>query len=203
MILREARPFAAEAHVLYPADERGQHLRGFFSVEPVARRAEFVHWIRDDIAGWLDRLGIDVDVVFAPDQPAVRTLGDAVAEAAEANTAYWETLPSGRFGTHLVDGAVEPGAQVLVFNGVTHTGRCVGQRLPEFVEGLGGTPVAAAVFAKGTVPKVRETEARLGERFYSALRVDVPIYAPSECPMCRAGAAPPIPWTELDRERVP
>ncbi len=202
-ILREAKPFDAEAHVLYPADERGQHLEGFFSLEPVVRNAKFVTWIQDDLVTWLDHLDVNVDVLFAPDQAPVRALGDVVAKAAGLSTAYWEALPSGRFGTHLVDGAVERGDRVLVFNGVSHTGRCVGERLPEFVEGLGGTAVAAAVFVKGTVPKVHEVEARMGERFYSALQADVPIYASSDCPMCRGGKVPLVLWTELPGRETP
>lgn len=201
-ILRDSRPFHPGAHVLYPADEKGQHLRGFFSIDAVVH-PRHVEWIRNDIVTWIDRRGLDFDVLFAPDQPAVRALADAVAERVGRNVAYWETLPSGRFGSRLVDGSVGTGTRAVVFNGVSHTGRCVGLRLPGFVEGLGGETVAAAVFAKGTVPKVRETEARWGERFYSALQVDVPIYDPPDCPLCKESGRPPVPWTALVAGRMP
>lgn len=199
-ILQDAKPFMPEVHALYPADRNGAHLRGFFALEPVARRPEFVEWIRDDIVAWIRRRALEFDVLFAPAQPAVRVLADAIAEATGTKAAYWEYLPTGRFGNRLVDGVVRPGCRALVFNGVTLTGRCVGLRLPEFVEHrLGGSSVAAAVFTKGVAPKVRETEARLGEAFYSAIRADVPIYAAAECPLC-ATAGPPIPWTTLVSE---
>lgn len=201
-ILREARPFHSEGHFLYPADDRGNHLQGYFLLEPVAARPRFVDWIAEDVAAWIHRTGIAFDVLFAPAQPAVRTLAEAISREAGVPTAYWEYLPGGRFGDCLVAGRVDRGARALVFNGVSHTGRCVGQRLPGFVESLGGTSVAAAVFVKGTAPKVAETEARLGERFYAALRAEVPIFAPQGCALC-ARMGPPVPWTRLLEEAPP
>lgn len=201
-IVREARPFHREGHFLYPADERGNHLKGFFLLEPVAANPRFVEWIAEDLVAWVDRGRIEFDVLFAPAQPAVKTLAAAVARRAGRPTAYWEYLPSGRFGDRLVEGRLDRGARALVFNGVSHTGRCVGLRLPEFVERLGGTSVAAAAFVKGSAPKVAETERRMGNRFYSALRADVPVFAPMGCPLCAQGGAP-IPWTELLAEAAP
>jgi len=201
-ILGETRPFTEDGHFLYPADANGSHASGFFAFEPIARVPAFVGAIADDIAAWI-RLGrIEFDVLFAPAQPPVRPLTEAVAERVDRPTAYWEYLPSGRFGDRLVEGSVSKGAKALVFNGVSLQGRCVGLRLPEFVERLGGTTVAAAVFAKGVAATVRETEVRMGSRFYATVQVDVPVYPPSECPACRAGAAPPVSWRTF-AERVP
>jgi len=196
MILREARPFHADGHFLYPADDRGNHLQGYFLLEPVAANPNFVDWIAEDVAAWTDRRGIEFDVLFAPAQPAVRVLAEAIGRKVGRPAAYWEYHPSGRFGERLVRGQVDRGARALVFNGVSHTGRCVGQRLPDFVESLGGTGVAAAVFVKGSAPKVAETEAKLGDRFYSAIRAEVPLFAPKGCPLC-ATRGPPVPWTAL------
>ncbi len=195
-ILREARPFHPEGHYLYPADERGNHLQGYFLLEPVAANPRFVDWIAEDVVAWMDRTRVDFDVLFAPAQPAVRTLAEAIGRRAGRPTASWEYRPSGRFGDHLVEGRVDRGTRALVFNGVSHTGRCVGQRLPGFVEALGGVPVAAAVFVKGTAPRVTATEERLGERFYSAMRVEVPVFAPEGCALCQR-MGPPVPWTVL------
>lgn len=195
-IVRDARPFHPEGHYLYPADERGNHLQGFFLLEPVASNPRFVDWIAQDIAAWTERQGIAFDVLFAPAQPAVRIVADAIAARVGRPAAYWEYLPSGRFGERLVDGRVDARSKALVFNGVSHTGRCVGQRLPEFVARLGGTTIAAAVFVKGSTPKVAETEQRMGDRFYSALRAEVPVFAPAGCPVC-AREGPPVPWTTL------
>ncbi len=195
-LLAEAKPFHPEGHYLDPADERGNHLQGYFLLEPVAANPTFVDWIAEDVLAWVDREGVEFDVLFAPAQPAVQALARAIAARASRPMAFWEYFPSGRFGERLVEGRVTRGSRALVFNGVTHTGRCVGQRLPEFVERLGGTSVAAAVFVKGTAPKVGETEAKLGERFYAALRAEVPVFAPAGCPLC-ARQGPPVPWTSL------
>lgn len=196
-IIGEARPFTDQGHFLYPADANGNHTRGFFAIEPVARLPAFVDAIADDVALWAVRESIDVDVIFAPAQPAVRPIADAVGKRLRKPTAYWEYFPSGRFGDRLVEGEVVPGSEALALNGVSLQGRCVGLRLPQFVERLGGNVVAAAVFAKGIADLVRNTEARLGRRFYSTIQVDVPVYAPSECPLCAAGKTMPISWREF------
>jgi orotate phosphoribosyltransferase len=198
---RVARPFHPDGHYLYPADDLGNHLQGFFLLDPVAEHPRFVSRIRDDVVAWAEREGIRGDLLFAPSDPPVRTLAYAISTKLGLPLVLWEDLPSGRFGHHLVEGNVEAGAKAIVFNGVTHTGRCVGLRLPEFVAQLGGTTIAAAVFVKGIAPKVRETEKALGAKFYSALQADVPVYAPSECPLdTRLGA--PVPWTTLQRGRA-
>lgn len=200
-LLTDARPFTPEGHFLYPADDRGNHLKGFFALEPVVRHPEFIGWIRDDVVAWSEEESIDVDVVFAPASAAVRALADPIARALRVPAAYWEYLDSGRFGDRLVDGDVSRGSKVLTYNGVSLTGNCVGYRLPQFVERLGGHVTAAAVFTKGTAPRVRDTETRFGARFHSALQVDVPIYAPAECPMCKEG--PPVDWREFAEGRWP
>src|SRR5712691_6744075 len=97
-ILHEARPFTDQGHYLYPADANGIHTKGFFAIEPVSRSPEFVNAIADDVARWADRESIDVDVIFAPGQPAVRPLAEAVGKRLGKPRSYWEYLPSGRFG---------------------------------------------------------------------------------------------------------
>lgn len=193
-ILQEAKPFTETGHFLYPADESGIHAKGFFAFEPVARSTKFVDAIADDVATWAKETPMDVDVVFAPAAPAVRFLAEAVGDRLGRPRAYWEYLPSGRFGNRLVEGSVPRGSTVLALNAVSLQGRCVGLRLPQFVQALGGQVTAAAVLAKGTGILVRETEDWLGERFYSTIQVDVPIFPPSDCPMCKSSAEPPIPW---------
>jgi len=96
-----------------------------------------------------------------------------------------------------VEGSVPVGSRALALNAVSLQGRCVGLRLPQFVQGLGGQVTAAAVFAKGTGVLVRETEDWLGDGFYSTIQVDVPIFPPSSCPMCQESRGPPIPWREF------
>lgn len=201
-ILARAHPFHPEGHYLYPADEHGNHLGGFFLLDPVTADRGFVEWIAQDVATWVERNGIEFDVVFAPAQPAVKVLASAIARTTGRPAAFWDYRPNGRFGDRLVEGHLERRTRALVFNGVSHTGRCVGQRLPEFVERLGGTRAAAAAFVKGSAPKVAELERDLGARFYSAIRAEIPVFAAAGCPLCRT-QGPPVPWTSLLRGGTP
>lgn len=196
-ILREARPFTDAGHFLYPDDSNGSHTKGFFAIEPISRSESFVDAIAGDIGAWADRDSIDFDLVFSPAQPAVRPLAEAVGSRFGRPTAYWEYLPSGRYGDRLLEGSVPNESRALALNGVSLQGRCVGLRLPQFIESLGGTVAAAAVFAKGTADLVRKTEERMRDRFYSTIQVDVPIYVPSACPICEAGDGAPRSWREF------
>ena len=196
-ILREARPFTDVGHYLYPADADGNHTKGFFAIEPVTRIAAFTDAIADDVAAWARREAIDVDVVFAPAQPAVRPLAERVAARLEKPTAYWEYRPSGRYRDRLVEGSVPRGSKALALNGVSLQGRCVGLRLPQFVESLRGTVVVAAVFAKGVADLVRQTEERLGNLFYSTIQAGVPVYPASACPMCASTHNEPVSWRQF------
>ena len=201
-ILAIAKPFDPDGHYLYPADLQGSHLRGFFAFEPIARHPEFVSDIAADIARWSRTHAGDFDVIFAPGSPAVRTLADAVGAAVGKPVAYWEYRPSGRFGDRLVDGSVTRGSRAVVFNAVSLNGRCVGNRLPAFVERLGGIVVAAAVFAKGTAEPVRDVGRRWGDRFYSTVEADVRISEAAACAMCESGRGHPIPWTAFAQGRL-
>lgn len=187
-------------HVRYPADKQGAHLFRFFRLN---RNMVQLHEIACQLHFWLQENNIEYNTIFAPNQGVVREI---IGRLAEVESGYgvrlqkpvvlWEYLPTGRFGDKLVSGEIKPGDRVLVYNAVSIQGKCIGERLPSFVEALGGEVVAIACFAKGTTPKVRELEEKWGNKFYSAIQVDIPVYKPENCPMCRAGEKL-IPWTEL------
>lgn len=194
LILEKTRPFTETGHYLYPADADGNHTAGFFAIEPVTRSTDFVHAIADDMAVWANRSVPDVDAILAPAQPAVRALAEAVGSRLGAPTAYWEYMPSGRFGDRIVDGSLPRESRNLALNGMSLQGRCVGLRLPQFIERLGGTVAGATVFAKGVADLVTQTERRLGDRFYSTVQVEVPIYSAAECPLCASAQGAPVSW---------
>src|SRR5207244_1369714 len=50
-ILTDAKPFIDTGHFLYPADEDGNHTKGFFAFDRVARSPTFVDSLADDLAG--------------------------------------------------------------------------------------------------------------------------------------------------------
>lgn len=188
-------------HFEYPVsnqEQTGNHLQSVFLIEPIAANKQYVDWIVEDIANWLDKEHIEVDVVFAPAQEAVKVIVDALAKKKNLKTAFWEYLPGGWFGQKVVGGEVKAGDRVLVFNGVSQQGRCVGLRLPSFVEKLGGETVAAAVFAKGTTEGVKEAEKKYGDKLYSTVQVSIPISTPDTCHICKNDPSKKlIPWTEL------
>ncbi len=200
-ILQTPGIFFGPGHYLYPAREgnrSGNHLDAVFLIEPIAANEQFIDWIVSDVCRWIQKENIQFEVIFAPAQPAVQKMVHKLAAATRAREAFWEYLPSGWFGDKLVSGEVKPGDRVLVFNAVTQQGRCVGERLPAFVEGLGGKPVAAAVFAKGTAGGVKAAEERYGPKFYASVQVTIGIETPEQCHICKKdGSAELIPWTQL------
>lgn len=207
-MLRTPGAYLPSGHFLYPADEagkKGNHLTSLFLVEPIAANMQYVEWIVDDIERWQLKEGLTFDLVFAPAQMAVKTIARQIAARLGIRQAYWEYTPGGWFGEKIVEGAVKPGDRVLVFNGVTQQGRCVGERLPSFVEAAGGIVAAAAVFAKGTADGVAAAEKRYGSRFYSMVQVDIVVAAPSACQLCHGASSEPpalIPWTKY-RDEIP
>lgn len=195
--------FIASGHFQYPVSESGKvgnHLTSLFLIEPIARNEQYVEWIAADICLWAQAEKLAFDLIFAPAQPAVKVLARRIAERLRLAEAYWEYTPGGWFGSRLVEGTIKEGDRVLVFNGVTQQGRCVGERLPAFVEAAGGKAVAAAVFAKGTAAGVSAAEKRFGRNFYAMVQVDITVASASDCVVCRDsshGAEELTPWTRF------
>lgn len=193
-ILTATRPFRKEGHFLYPADSRGSHLSSFFYLAKMLGHPGAVSLVVNDLSRWLSASGHPVDLIFAPNDQPVRTLVEALSKEIGKPAAYLEYLPTGRFG-EVVEHAdlLKPGTKVLVFNGVSATGRCVGVRLPSFVEKAGAEVSAIAAFAKGSASGVRAAEEAFGPRFYSAIELNIPLYVPESCPLCESGI-PLVPW---------
>jgi orotate phosphoribosyltransferase len=195
-VVQNTRSVHENVHVRYPDMPEGAHLPRFFNIEEAVKHESFIPYVGSDPNFWMTKENIRFDIFFAPNQPAVRKIVESLAGQRNKRAAFWEYLPTGRFGDKLVSGEIKPGDRVLVYNAVSIQGRCIGERLPSFVEALGGEVVAIACFAKGTTPKVRELEEKWGNKFYSAIQIDIPVYKPEDCPMCKAGEKL-IPWTEL------
>ncbi len=195
-ILKKADPFRPDGHYLYPADERGNHLQGFFLLDPIANQPDLVELISEDIIKWLKRNSIEFDIIFSPGQPGVKKFTDYIASNLRKKKAHLEYLPSGRFGDKLVEGEIKPNERVLVFNAVAVQGGCIGNKLPKLVEHFKGKVVAAATFAKGITPLVQKTEQKHGDNFYATIEIQIPVYSPDTCPLCQAEVEL-VPWTKL------
>lgn len=187
-------------HYQFPATDGnrvGNHTDALFVLDPITANAEYVGWIVDDIEQWLDDNHIGFEVVFGPAEPSVVRIVQELVKRRKKKAAFWQYLPTGWFGEKLVEGSINNGDRVLVFNGVAHHGRCVGERLPAFAEQLGGKPVAAAVFAKGTGNGVVAAEERWEEKLYAALTVPIEIQLPDNCTRCKEGGATAVPWIQF------
>ncbi len=195
-ILERASPLRTDGHYLYPADERGNHLKGFFLLEPIVKHPDFVELISEDIIKWIKRNSIDFDLIFVPAQNGVKKFADFIASKLSKKKTYLEYLTTGRFGDKLVEGEIKPDDKVLVFNAVAVQGGCIGNKLPKLVESFKGKVIAAATFAKGITPLVQETEKKLGDNFYATIQIQIPVYSPDTCPLCQAEVEL-IPWTKL------
>jgi orotate phosphoribosyltransferase len=193
--------YHADGHFQYPVSEGGKvgnHLDSLFLLEPIVKNDQYIEWIVDDICRWIAAEKLEFDVIFAPAQMSVTFLVEKLASRLNARKAYWEYTYGGWFGAELVEGEVKKGDRVLVVNGVSMRGRCVGDRLPRYVENLGGTVVAAAVFAKGTAPGVADAEKRYGKNFYATVQVDIKVAAPQDCQQCAVEPTTELtPWTTL------
>ena len=195
-ILERAKPLRTEGHYFYPADKRGNHLQGFFLLDPIAKHPDLVEMISEDILKWIKNRAIDFDLIFSSAQPGVKKFSDYIASKLRKKKVYLEYLPSGRFGDKLVEGEIQPGDKVLVFNAVAVQGGCIGNKLPKLVENFKGKVVAAATFAKGITPLIQETEKKHKVNFYATIQIPVQVYSPDTCPLCQAEIEL-IPWTKL------
>lgn len=175
----------------------GNHMDALFILEPITENAEFVSWIVDDIELWIEENNIGFEVVFAPQQPSAVRIVQELVKRRKKKAAFWQYLPTGWFGEKLAEGSINNGDRVLVFNSVAQHGRCVGERLPAFAEQLGGKPVAAAVFAKGTGNGVVAAEERWGEKLYAALQVPIEVSLPDSCIKCKEGNETAVRWTQF------
>jgi hypothetical protein len=194
-------------HFEYPVSEAGKvgnHLDALFLIDPIAKRSDFIDWIVEDINRWLNREGIACNLIFAPAQPAVKSIVDKLAAMRGISVAYWDYHPSGWFGDNLAAGNVQERDKVFVFNAVSHTGRCVGERLAGFVEKLGGEVNAAGVFALGTSDGATLAKQRYGTNLYTTVEVPLNLYSATNCPICVSNRESPnaemnlIPWTAVE-----
>src|SRR5262249_22550216 len=161
----------------------GNHLDALFLIEPIVQNPEFVDWIVQDIGNWMSGERIDCDLIFAPHQVTVQRIVEQLAKERSVPIAYWQVSPNGWFGDSLASGQVKPGSKALVFNAVSLTGRCIGERLPSFLKELGGEAVASAAFAIGTTDGANKTRDRFQHRLYAGIDVPLHLYPASDCPI--------------------
>jgi hypothetical protein len=205
-ILSTPGSYHEHGHFEYPASERGKtgnHLDALFLMEPIVKQGEFVDWIVEDINNWMTQESIMCDLILAPAQPSVQPIVDKLAARRRRPVAYWGYLPTGWFGDDLVSGKIEKGSTAFIFNAVSHTGRCIGERLPGFAEKYGAEVKAVGAFALGTTSGAEAAKAKFGKNLYRAIEVPLNLYPPHSCPICASnigGASVKLdlrPWTAV------
>jgi hypothetical protein len=202
-ILNTPGIYHCQGHFEYPVSESGKagnHLDALFLIEPIVHNPQFVDWIVQDISEWMSAEGIDCDLIFAPQQATVKAIVEKLAKVSDLPIAYWKTSPNGWFGDALASGQVKTGSKALAFNAVSLTGRCIGERLPSFLQELGGEAVASAAFAIGTTDGANRSKERFQRRLYAGIDVPLHLYAPTDCPICvdSAGVRMKLtPWTAV------
>lgn len=179
-----------------PPDKIGNHLNSLILFEPVAANDEFLNWLVADLELFVTKEKLDFDTIFAPAQKSVVKFVEILAKRLKVKTAYLEYIPAGWFGNEICEGKIAKGAKVLVLNGVSQQGRCVGLRLPEFVRMHGASVVGAAVFASGNGLGVQEACKIYGSKFYRSIECDLNVYNPANCPMCKDKTNELMPWTK-------
>ena len=119
-----------------------------------------------------------IDVVFAPAIGAIR-IGHEVARALECRSVFAERVN----GVFQIRRAMEisEGEKVLLVEDVVTTGKSLKELIP-LVESMKGKVVGVASLIDRTGGKVD-----FGVSFKGALQLEIPIYTPEECPMCKEG----------------
>jgi orotate phosphoribosyltransferase len=103
---------------------------------------------------------------------------------------------TGKIGTEIVSGTVDPGERFLSLNDVTTRGMCV-SKLGKVVTDHGGRLAGMMVFARrdsGQFPFVDELTATYP--FYFGVDLDMPQWEPSDCHACR-DKKPLVSWRDL------
>jgi orotate phosphoribosyltransferase len=138
------------------------------------------------MASWARSLG--VDTVAGPTTGGI-ILAHEVARQLDLRAIYAERR-EGAPGREFRRGfAITPGERVLVVDDIMTTGGSV-QETIDAVRSAGGTVVGASVLVDRS-----SGAARLDIPVHSLWRLDIPAYAPAECPLCGKGIPATHPGT--------
>lgn len=199
-ILNDPNVYYSQGHFEYPQSQRpdkiGNHLDSLILFEPIAANAEFLNWLVADLQLFIEQEKLDFDTIFAPAQKSVIKFVEILTKRLNVKAAYLEYLPTGWFGNKITEGKIGKGDKVLVLNGVSQQGRCVGLRLPELVKMYEGNVVGAAVFASGNGLGVQEACKTYGSKFYRSIECNLNVYNPANCPLCKDKTNELIAWTK-------
>jgi orotate phosphoribosyltransferase len=138
------------------------------------------------IASWSRRLS--VDTVAGPTTGGI-ILAHEVARQLGARAIYAERREGGTGREFRRGFALRPGERVLVVDDIMTTGGSVQETL-DAVRSAAGTVVGAAILVDRS-----GGAARLDVPVHALWRLEIPAYAPADCPLCASGVPATRPGT--------
>ncbi|MDR4479922.1 MAG: hypothetical protein R3B37_09305 [Nitrospira sp.] len=198
-LLRSSRALYFDSHVQVVS---GHHTSTYVRFESVARHPELITLIASNMAEWILQT-----FHHHPPTGIITTSSDARLLAERTSELLAHRMPlrivltpydpaTGKIGTDIVHGRVEPGDRFLSLNDVTTRGMCV-SKLGKVVTDQGGTVAGMMVFARrdsGQFPLMQELTANYP--FYVSVDLDMPQWESSDCFLCKDNR-PLLSWKEL------
>jgi len=198
-MLRISRSVFFDTHVEVVS---GHHTATYLRFDSIARFPELIKLVARDMAGWIGRTFQREPITgIVATASAARLLAEGVADILQNTLRLRVTLTpysdeTGRIGTDIASGAINPGERYLALNDVTTRGNCV-SKLGKVITDHGGLLAGMMVFARrdsGQFPLMNELVAR--SPFYYATDLDMPQWEPEACPLCRMNS-PLLSWKDM------
>lgn len=198
-LLRASRAVYFDSHVEVVS---GHHTEVYLRFESIARFPDLLTIIAANMAEWiLQTFHHDPPAGIVTTSSDARLLAEHTCEILETHLPLRTVLTpfnqeTGKIGTEIISGTVEPGERFLSLNDVTTRGMCV-NKLGKVVTDRGGTLAGMMVFARrdsGQFPFMDELTATYP--FYFGVDLDMPQWEPPECRACRSGK-PLLSWRDL------
>lgn len=198
-VLRISRSVFLDTHVEVVS---GHHTATYLRFESIARFPELIRLLARDMAEWIRRtFRHDPITGIVATTSAAELLAEGIADHLHdtmrlrvALTPY--SCETGRIGTDITSGAINPGERFLALNDVTTRGNCV-SKLGKVITDNGGVLAGMMVFARrdsGQFPLLDELVAQ--HPFYYTTDLDMPQWEPAQCPLCRMNK-PLLSWRDM------
>ncbi len=198
-LLRDSRALYFDTHVEVVS---GHHTGIYLRFESVARFPDLITRIAINMAEWIvETFGNDPPAGIITTSSDARLLAQRTSELLAARMPLRVVLTpfnpqTGRIGTDIVQGMIEPGERFLALNDVTTRGMCV-NKLGTVVTGCGGQVAGMMVFARrdsGQFPLM--TQLTNTYPFYFSVDVEMPQWEPADCHLCTE-KRPLFLWRDL------
>jgi orotate phosphoribosyltransferase len=198
-LLRTSRSVFFDTHVEVVS---GHHTATYLRFESVARFQELIRLLARDMAEWIGRTFQSHPISgLVATTSAAELLAQGIADALSDTMRLRVTLTpysceTGRIGTDITIGTINPGERFVALNDVTTRGNCV-SKLGKVITDNGGLLAGMMVFARrdcGQFPLMEELTARYP--FYYAADLGMPQWEPDQCPLCKNNQ-PLLSWRDM------